>query len=66
MKKHNMSFYFLIISLISTAGMAAELTPTEQLGKSIFFDETLSINQNQSCAACHAPDVGWTGPSGEF
>jgi cytochrome c peroxidase len=38
------------------------LSPNEELGKSIFFDENLSINQNQSCAACHAPEVGWTGP----
>jgi len=38
------------------------LTDNEQLGKSIFFDEDLSINENQSCAACHAPEVGWTGP----
>jgi cytochrome c peroxidase len=28
----------------------------------MFFDENLSINKNQSCAACHAPEVGWTGP----
>ncbi len=39
------------------------LTSEEQLGKSIFFDENLSIEQNQSCAACHDPDWGWTGPS---
>jgi cytochrome c peroxidase len=38
------------------------LTPNEQLGKSIFFDESLSINQNQSCASCHDPAWGWTGP----
>lgn len=38
------------------------LTPKEQLGESIFFDENLSINQNQSCASCHGPEVGWTGP----
>jgi len=38
------------------------LTHKEQLGKSIFFDTNLSINQNQSCAACHAPEVGWVGP----
>ena len=37
------------------------LTANEQLGKSIFFDENLSINKNQSCATCHAPEVGWTG-----
>jgi cytochrome c peroxidase len=44
------------------AAVSSELTPDEQLGKSIFFDDNLSINQNQSCAACHAPEVGWTGP----
>jgi len=38
------------------------LTPNQQLGKSIFFDQNLSINRNQSCATCHAPEVGWTGP----
>jgi cytochrome c peroxidase len=38
------------------------LMPEEQLGKSIFFDENLSINQNQSCASCHELEVGWTGP----
>ena len=32
------------------------------MGKLIFFDENLSINTNQSCASCHAPQVGWTGP----
>jgi len=42
--------------------MAVDLTPNEQLGKSIFFDQNLSINRNQACAACHAPAVGWTGP----
>lgn len=41
---------------------SASLTSVEQLGKSIFFDDNLSINQNQSCAACHAPEVGFTGP----
>ena len=39
------------------------LNPKQQLGKSIFFDANLSINGNQACAACHAPEVGWTGPS---
>lgn len=31
------------------------------LGKAIFFDENLSLNQNQSCASCHDPEAGWTG-----
>jgi cytochrome c peroxidase len=45
---------------------AQELSPEEKLGKSIFFDENLSINQNQSCAACHAPEAGWTGPESDI
>jgi cytochrome c peroxidase len=31
-------------------------------GESIFFDNNLSINKNQSCAVCHGEKVGWTGP----
>ena len=53
-----------ITVLIGLAGVAVSggLTPNEQLGKSIFFDDDLSINRNQSCATCHASGVGWTGP----
>jgi cytochrome c peroxidase len=52
----------LVTSVVIVAAQDPTLTPKEQLGKSIFFDDNLSINQNQSCAACHAPEVGWTGP----
>lgn len=38
------------------------LSLEQQLGKSIFFDEHLSLKQNQSCASCHGPSVGFTGP----
>jgi cytochrome c peroxidase len=38
------------------------LTPLEQLGKFLFFDENLSKYGNQSCATCHDPSVGYTGP----
>jgi cytochrome c peroxidase len=48
--------------LITTTSSAQELTAKEKLGRSIFFDKNLSINRNQSCAACHDPEVGWTGP----
>jgi cytochrome c peroxidase len=40
----------------------ATLTPEEQLGKFIFFDENLSFNANEACAVCHGPEAGWTGP----
>ena len=32
------------------------------LGKAIFFDPSLSANGTQSCASCHASEVGFTGP----
>lgn len=43
-------------------GAATALSPKEALGKAIFFDANLSAQGNQSCATCHAPQVGWTGP----
>jgi cytochrome c peroxidase len=54
---------FSVLFLVSVIGVSAsELTLNEQLGKFIFFDERLSINENQSCATCHAQEAGWTGP----
>ena len=38
------------------------LTPIQTLGKMIFFDTDLSVNSMMSCATCHAPEVGFTGP----
>jgi len=49
------------IAGIALAGVVA-LSPDEELGKSIFFDDNLSLVRNQACAACHAPEVGFTGP----
>lgn len=36
------------------------------LGKELFFDQRLSVNGNQACAACHGPEVGWTGPDADI
>jgi len=33
------------------------------LGKLILFDQNLSVNKNESCAFCHMPETGFTGPS---
>ena len=33
-----------------------------RLGEMLFFDEDLSLNRNQSCASCHAPEWGFSGP----
>jgi cytochrome c peroxidase len=32
------------------------------LGKLIFYDQQLSVNRNESCAFCHMPETGFTGP----
>jgi cytochrome c peroxidase len=37
------------------------LTPIEQLGKNLYFDK-ISAPNSMSCADCHAPSVGFTGP----
>ena len=42
------------------------LSPKEQLGKHLFFDAKLSVPEGQSCASCHAPEVGFTGPHEEI
>lgn len=46
----------------ASAQKAVPLAPIEQFGKALFFDATLSMNGDQSCASCHDPSVGWTGP----
>jgi cytochrome c peroxidase len=59
----------LVVSLAAAAALTfasaagAALTPIEQLGKAIYFDN-LSSPDRQACADCHAPRSGWTGPVG--
>lgn len=36
--------------------------PVEALGRELYFDKSLSRNGNQSCADCHDPKFGFTGP----
>ena len=59
-----MGFALLLAMAHAGGAVAAELSAKEQLGKSLFFDADLSQGRNQSCATCHAPTVGWTGPDG--
>ncbi|MEZ5197952.1 MAG: cytochrome c peroxidase [Bacteroidales bacterium] len=41
---------------------STSLTSVEQLGKFLFFDK-IADPDNMSCADCHAPKVGYTGPN---
>ena len=59
---------FLLVDGYSFSAFAQEpetITNQELLGKLIFFDSDLSVNGTQSCATCHAPEVGWTGPDSQ-
>lgn len=47
--------------LLKKASVTADLTAMELLGKTIFFDK-ISSPGSMSCADCHAPSVGFTGP----
>jgi cytochrome c peroxidase len=42
------------------------LSAGEQLGKDIFYDDTLSSPAGYSCATCHNPQTGFTGPSSQI
>ncbi len=60
-----MLFGVLLVGLALTSSARASVVPLtvmEQLGKDLFFDQNLSYNNNEACAACHGPQVGYTGP----
>lgn len=61
---HRFALAVLLPLLLPFAYLSAgaDLVPMERLGRLLFFDRSLSLNGNQSCATCHAPEAGWTGP----
>jgi cytochrome c peroxidase len=48
------------------AATAAAEDPLAKLGELIFFDANLSEPPGQSCASCHSPETGFTGPSSDI
>jgi cytochrome c peroxidase len=52
------------VSMVFSTGAANDvaLSPIEELGKKIFFDMNLSSDGTVSCASCHSPEAGFTGP----
>ena len=48
--------------MLGGAAAAAPLTPTQQLGKMLFSDKSLSHGGNQACASCHSPAFAFTDP----
>lgn len=51
------------VAILLCLGSAAwALTPQEELGERLYFDEYLSKYKNQSCASCHFPEPGFVDP----
>src|SRR5664280_407372 len=48
--------------LLAAASTAQALTAKQHVGRSLFFDATLSEPAGLACAGCHGGNVGWTGP----
>lgn len=58
--KRNAVLSAAILALL-VPSLASALSPKEELGKALFFDK-ISEPGSMSCADCHAPSVGFTGP----
>jgi cytochrome c peroxidase len=54
-----------LVAPMAPAALAQGPGDKVTLGKAIFFDTNLSVNGTQSCASCHAPAVGYTGPDSQ-
>ena len=52
-----------VMFVAGSSAFAGGLTPIETLGKELFFDTNLSSPAGQSCASCHSPQTGYTGPN---
>jgi len=50
----------LLSGLMATAALA--MTPQEKLGRLLYYDTDLSLNQNQACASCHHQRAGFADP----
>jgi cytochrome c peroxidase len=66
-EKSEFKILFIIVAATIFVGLpllsiTQVLTSEEELGKLLFFDQKLSVRNNQSCASCHGSIAGWTGP----
>lgn len=56
----------LLVVIVSQGAADDGLTPKEELGKLLYFDESLSHPDGQSCASCHEPTVGFDDPDSDL
>ena len=60
--KNLIPLLLFVFCLAPIAQAEVTLSAIEKLGKQLFFDVSLSNPPGQSCASCHAAEVGWGGP----
>jgi cytochrome c peroxidase len=58
----------LITAVLASGYVVAqgELSPKEELGRLLYFDENLSQPSGQSCASCHDPEFGFVDPDSDL
>lgn len=56
----------LALVLVGQGLAQSSLTPKEELGQFLYFDENLSEPSGQSCASCHDPDFGFVDPDADL
>ena len=56
----------IFISGLPSFAIGNGLSPTEELGEKLYFDENLSEPAGQSCASCHLPKAGFDDPDDEL
>src|ERR1035437_2760723 len=52
----------LLLLVVAGASAKETLSPNKERGKKLLFDKKLSTPSGLACAACHGPEVGYTGP----
>lgn len=58
----SLNFISMNMMQAQTGNNSNNLTQIEELGKQLFFDK-IADPDNMSCADCHGPNVGFTGPN---
>jgi len=61
LKKRQITTFAAILLVLISGPVFAE-SSLENLGKAIYNDLNLSLNQNQSCQSCHHPSAGFADP----
>ena len=68
-KKYALAMVILgaaLVLVFSLGSAQTVLTPIEELGEFLYFDEDLSEPSGQSCGSCHLPEAGFVDPDSDL